>query len=183
MSQYNLVYIQDDECGRYAIGYVFEHILKEGMLKRIFYDGTINTKEEFASLTLRPGTLPFLALRDGEPVAFTWLNSIEGRAARGHFIFFKNSYGKAKSIPLGNFMFSSLLSYKDAKGYILDTLIGVTPESNQLAWRRAIDCGAKYFGRIPHLAYIAERDETEDCVVVIVTRESLGIENEVENGK
>lgn len=178
MNECRMWYLEDCEASRHALRGVYRRIHQQGLRGAVFYDGSMEDETAFLAAMLRPGVLPYLALTDDEPAAFVWLNGIEGRAARGHFVFFKDFWGRKKSVPLGRFLFEYLLSLRDGQGYFFDVLVGVTPASNPLVWRRAVDCGARLVGTLPRFCLMAD-GTTQDGVAVAVTRTSLGIAEEV----
>lgn len=147
---------------------------RQGLVESVFYDGAIRSGEDLAAFLLRPGCIP-VAVFDatGTLAALTWLNAFEGKNARGHFVFFKEFWGRRTSIPLGRSIFTYFLTLSDSKGTLFDSLVGITPESNVMAYRRAVECGAHYVGVIPAFCSRPDRD-AEGGVVVVVTRETLG---------
>lgn len=175
MSEYRMYYLKDRNGTRDVLRGVYGRIHEQGLREAVFYDGSMPDAEAFMTAMLRPGVLPYLATADGEPAAFVWLNGFEGRAARGHFVFFREFWGRRKSVPLGRFLFERLLTLRDGQGDFFDVLLGVTPARNPLAWRRAVDCGARLVGTLPRFCLMAD-GTTQDGVAVAVTRESLGIE-------
>lgn len=154
---------------------VFAGMRAQGLLSRVFYDGTVRAKEEFLADVLRPGSLPFVIMAGDEVACFTWLNSLEGRAARGHFTFFRKFWGRRTSVPLGRRFFRYALSRRDADGYLFDCIVGITPQSNSLSWKFALACGCRMVGVLPRFAWMADRGESVDAVAVTATRESMGV--------
>lgn len=157
------------------LGHVFDKMTTEGLLKRVFYDGTVRTKEKFIADVLRPGSLPFVIMAGNEIACFTWLNSIEGRSARGHFTFFRKFWGHRNSVPMGRRYFRYALSRRDTEGYLFDSIVGITPQDNLLSWKFALECGCVMVGTIPRFLYMAEAGKSVDAVAVAATRESMGV--------
>ena len=154
---------------------VFDRMVAEGLLSRVFYDGSVQNGEQFLAEVLRPGSLPFAIMAGDEVACFTWLNSIEGRAARGHFVFFRKFWGRKTSVPIGRRYFRYALSRRDADGYLFDCIVGVTPRYNPLSWKFALECGCDMVGTIPAYLYMADTRTSVDAVAVAATREGMGV--------
>lgn len=136
-------------------------------------DGTITSRDEFVSALLRPGSLPYIAIDDDRAriAACAWLNCIEGRMSRGHFVVFREYWGRKTSSQIMRFMLHSVLHYRDGDGYLFDTVLGITPASNPLAWKLILKSGGEYIGTIPHA--VSHGETTEDGIMTATTRESL----------
>ena len=175
-NRFFMQYLKDDEYGRACLTGVFARMQAEGTLERTFYDGTVRTCEAFLADVLRVGSLPFLVFWEGRPAGFTWYNTLEGRSARGHYVFFKAVWGRATSARIGRCIYEHVLTLRDGQGYLFDLILGLVARRNALAWKLPLHCGAFVIGEIPHGAYMAATGRTETAVLVGVTRESLGLE-------
>lgn len=173
-----ILYLNAQQPGAIGLlGHVFDKMAAEGLLTRVFYDGTVRTREQFLADVLRPGSLPFVIMAGEEVACFTWLNSIEGRAARGHFTFFRKFWGRKNSVPIGRRYFRYALSRRDADGYLFDCIVGVTPRDNPLSWKFALECGCDIVGTIPAFLYMADTRTSVDAVAVAATREGMGVKD------
>lgn len=168
-------YLKDSPEARERLSYVFERMCAEGTLERTFYDGTVRTREEFLADVLRIGSLPFLVFWEGKPAGFTWYNTLEGRSARGHYVFFKSVWGRKTSALIGRCIYEHFLTLRDERGELFDLILGLVPKRNAVAWKLPLLCGAFIIGEIPYGAYMAATGRSEDAVLVGVTRESLGM--------
>lgn len=179
MNEYKIMYLNCVDAEQFftcqtIVRMAYEKMVREGLFTTVFHDGRVQTLEDMQEYLLHPGQMPFAVFSDdGELAALVWLNGCEWRSARGHFVFFKKFWGRKHSVHLGRTVFEYFLHLKDTEGYLFDVLIGITPKSNPLAWRRAIECGAKLIGTLPHYCFMADTGETMDAVAVSVTRESL----------
>lgn len=169
-------YLKDTPVSRERLSYVFDRLSDERTLGRLFSDGTVRTKEEFVVDILRVGSLPFLVFWEGRPAGLTWYNTLEGRSARGHYVFFKAVWGRRTSVVIGRCIYEYVLSLRDERGYLFDVILGLVAGRNTLAWKLPLLCGAFLVGNIPYGAYMAEEGRSEDAVLVAVTRKSLGME-------
>lgn len=176
--KYAILYLDAQQSGTPGLlGHVFDKMAAEGLLGRVFYDGTVRTPEEFLADVLRPGSLPFVIMAGEDVACFTWLNSIEGRAARGHFTFFRRFWGRGNSVPMGRRFFRYALSRQDADGYLFDCIVGITPQSNPLSWKFALECGCDLAGTIPAFLYMADTRTSVDAVTVAATRKGMGVKD------
>lgn len=173
MSRVELVYFRGSEDERKLMRCAYAMLEREGSARRMFMDGTVRSAEEFEKDLFRPGSLPFLVLHDGQPCGVSWLNTLEGRAARGHYAVFRRYWGRKMSVTIGRSIFEHYLGLRAERGYLFDVLIGIAPVSNPLAWKLALLCGAEKQCVLPHFAYNARTGETEDAVLTTTTRESL----------
>lgn len=155
---------------------VWHKALHEKLQDRIFHDGTVKTVDEFVAEILRPGSLPFVVLCNGEIAACSWLNCITNRTARTHFVIFRDYWGKDLHKNIGQNTYAYILTRKDKMGYLFDCLYGVTPKSNPLAWKAALDCGWQRVGELPNGCYMAGKGRSEPGIITCATREILGIE-------
>lgn len=173
-------YLADRPETRELLKTIFERMRDEGTLTRTFYDGTVRTAEEFVADVLRMGSLPFAIYWEGCLAGFCWLNTFEGRSARGHYVFFRRFWGRKTSARMGRRIYEYLLTLRDDRGYLFDLVLGLTPKQNAVAWKLPLLCGAFVIGDIPHGAFMANEGRTVDAVLTGVTRESLGF---CESGK
>lgn len=173
MSRVGLVYLRGSAEERALVRNVYVRFELEGTARRVFMDGTVTSAEAFEADLFRPGSLPFLVSYDGEPCGVSWLNTIEGRSARGHYALFRAFWGRRRTIEIGRGIFRHYLGLRDARGDLFDVLIGIAPACNPLAWKLALLCGAKQQCVLPHFAYNAGTGLTEDAVLTTTTRESL----------
>lgn len=157
------------------LGHVFDKVVEDGLLASLFYDGSVRTKDEFLDEVLRPGTIPFVVMYGKDVAAFSWLNDIQDRSARAHFVIFRKFWGRRTRIPLGRNFYKYVLSIRDAAGYLFDCVYGITPESNPLAWKAALQSGWRLIGSIPNRVFLADTGKSAGGVVTAATREILGV--------
>lgn len=154
---------------------VWHKLLFERLVEKLFYDGIVQTGEDFLKEVLRPGCLPFVVLCNGEIAACSWLNCITGRMARTHFVIFKDYWGKDLHRNIGLNAYAYILTRRDDRGYLFDCLYGITPKSNSLAWKAALGCGWQKSGELPNACFIAGKGASETGIITCATREILGI--------
>lgn len=173
MSRITVLYLKGDDYERRMVREAYARLEHDGTAKRVFCDGTVRNAAAFEADLFRAGSLPFIVFSDASPCAVTWLNSIEGRSARGHFAIFRPFWGREKTIAIGRNIFAYYLGLKDVYGYLFDVVIGLVPVSNPLGWKLALLCGAERKCAIPHGIYNAFTEHTEDAVLTVTTRKTL----------
>ena len=96
---------------------------------------------------------------------------------RIHFTMFKESWGrKRNAVAVARHFVSYVLTRRDAEGFLLDTLYGLTPTSNRLACRFVQQAGMEKIGILPNaVSLFFKGRQTDDALVTCATRESLGI--------
>lgn len=157
------------------LGNVYDKIVRDRLLGILFYDGSVHAKDEFLHEMFKPGTLPFVVIHGEELACFSWLNEIQGRAARTHVVLFRKFWGRKLCGVIGHNLYRYLLSLRDESGFLFDCLYGITPENNPLAWKAALRCGWRLVGTIPNRVYLADENKSTGGVVTVATREFLGI--------
>lgn len=169
--------MEDRDIAQALLWDVWACMKRDKLVERVFYDGNVGSGAEFREHLLRPGSLPFVVLADCEIAACSWLNCIEGRAARTHFVIFRKFWGRRWRCEIGRRLYSYILTRKDGMGYLLDCLYGITPANNPLAWKAALSCGWERGGEIAKACYIAKEGKSVNGIVTCATREILGIED------
>lgn len=169
-------YLSEGKESERILCHVFSRLKDEKTFSTVYSDGTVSSENEFIRDVLRPGSLPFLVFWEGKEAAFCWLNTFEGRSARMHFVLFRSSWGRKTSRELCRSTMEYLLTLKDGRGYLFDVIVGYTPQSNALAWKLTLDCGAVDVGIIPHGLFDSRMGKSIDARVVAMTRERLGLE-------
>lgn len=175
----HLHYLRDTSGDRQLLGSIFARLNSEHTFPLLYFDGAIRHEDAFIADVLHPGSLPFLIFWEGRQAGFCWFNTIRGRSAYGHFVFFREFWGHRTTRQMGRAIFSRVLTFRDQQGYLFDVLLGLTPRRNALAWRLALLCGAQQVGVIPCGIFDAERGKSDDAMLVAVTRASLGITEQV----
>ncbi len=147
---------------------------QEGSLPKVFYDGTVTTREEFLSFCHNPkNTFWFLLNEDsGNYIAFCWVNSIEGRSARIHFCTFRRNVTPRLNIDAGHTTIKTILWIKKNDKFLLDCLIGVVPTTNRTACRFIKSIGAIKVGVVPQMLWNAWSGDNMDALITYFTRES-----------
>lgn len=150
---------------------LFERTVRDGLDRIVFYEGTVQTAEQFLNI-MKSGSVLFYALMsDGEIIGYTWLNRFENHTARMHFCVFQEYWGK--TLDIGKFVLDKIMHMKDLEGnYIWDLLTGFVPAWNKRAINFALKCGGQSHGKIPNAIWNQEKQQSEDAVFIYYTREA-----------
>lgn len=128
---------------------VFEKMQAEGVLERVFYDGSVTTPEAFVKYMQSPANVSIFFVRDGEPLSFGWLNGIREGRAFAHFCTLKA--GRGVTIDMGRIALGYWFSTFD----FLAVILGMIAANNKLALRFVRRIGFTAVGEIPRLIYDA----------------------------
>lgn len=148
---------------------LFTRTEKDGLVRVVFYEGSINSSCEFLAMAKSNTTLFYILIDGIETVGYTWLNRFENHTARIHFCFFKEYWGKADDFA--KYVLDKLLSMTGKNGDILfDLLTGFIPEWNTHAIKFALKCGAHTHGVIPNAIYNDASGKSENAVFLYYLR-------------
>ncbi len=145
---------------------LFQMTVTEGLDKIVFYEGTVQTADEF--LRVMKNSMSWLFMKDGEIIGYTWLNRFENKTARHHFCVFKDHWGQLEE--LGRYTIQRLVNLESGDGYVFDLLTGFIPAWNERAIKFALKCGGKTHGVIPNAIWNHEKQQSEDAVFIYYTR-------------
>lgn len=91
------------------------------------------------------------------------LNGFQGKAAQLHHCFHPDYFGK-KALQVSKEVLDQIAHYNENGVHLLDTLIGITPESNRLAIRFLKLNGFETVTVIPSGFYMADEDRYEGAM-------------------
>jgi hypothetical protein len=171
-------YLIKDGVGTFSdeeLAALYNRVLRESLDDVLFYDGEINSAEEFVAYMKNPQVLfvcPF-CFHGGtyEPVGFLWANHIDQASMQGHFVFFKDYWGTEWPQK------AAQLFCKELTTHMNRTLIGVIPTLNKLANRFACIVGMHKVGMIPKFVYNKKLDKAVDANIYYITKEDFKNEN------
>lgn len=149
---------------------IWAKFVKDGTADSVFCDGSVTDSTSFTDMMGYVFVHPHIVLYDGKLAAIVWLTNLEGKMCRGHFVVFRQFWGKSRHI--GSAMRQWLLEQKDSSGnFFFDVLVGMIPASNRPAVNVAIKAGFRHSGTIPNGAWIAKESRSVDMVLLTATRE------------
>lgn len=122
---------------------------------------------------------PWAIVYRNTPVGLCLLTNLEGRKAEVHFCLLPvglRRYSKNLSLAkaAGLFALSKALWEQDeAGGYVLDTLVGVTPVSNKSALKYAFGLGGEVVARVPDFCWYHDQNRNVDGVFTVFNRNNV----------
>lgn len=122
---------------------------------------------------------PWAVLYRGTPIGFYFLTDKQGKSAQVHFCTLPVGTRRTKErLPLiraaGLFgVASSLWERNQSGGYVLDTLIGITPLCNVKAVKYVRTLGAQDCGIVPGMCWYHDTGENVPGLLTVYTRETV----------
>lgn len=148
---------------------LFDRTKKDGLDKIVFFDGFIQTADQFLFMAKSTGSLFYVLYDDEKVIGYAWLNRFESHTARMHYCTFADYWGHA--IDIGKFVLKELIYLKDANGdFIWDLFKGIVPAWNERAVNFSLKCGGKKLGVLPGVIWNQEKQKSEDGIVIYYTR-------------
>lgn len=144
----------------------FWEIMKKGrQIPIIFYDGSVDSFEEFKTLVKTEDQHFFIGFQDQEPAALFWLNGFGSRSCYVHISVMPEFYGN-QAVQMAQGGLRHLLSVTDVSGrYLFDCIKALIPVKNPLACRMATKAGFTKIGIMPRAAYWAAEDQSVDAAI------------------
>jgi hypothetical protein len=150
---------------------IFHRIIRDSN-GYIFRDGT--TESQF--LKVAKGNLCAIAQDGNELAGVGWLTDIEYKKAVGHFVVFREFWGK-RSAEVTKTLTNYFLTIPCEDGFFLDAIWGFTDVTNRLALRHIAKIGFVIVGEIPCGVWHEKAKSADPAVISYITREQV-----VENG-
>lgn len=158
---------------------LFSRIREERLLSKAFYEGDVQTSDEFLQAMKHGTNRLFIIYRDQpkdpkdrEILGITWLNGFRKRSAYMHQCLFRNAWGK-ESPEIGKAILDQLLHLSDSRGYVFDVLIGLTPANNRLAVTWLQKVGLNIIGEIPDAAWDNKLGKSIPALISYAQREEV----------
>ena len=126
---------------------IWQRMIDEGKARWVFYDGSITTGDEWLLFIKSPLNYTLTVMDDNGAIRMiAWLNCYENKSARVHYCNLgKYNRGVGKAVR----EYWSNLRDQDGNR-LLKTLVGITPETNNLAVKMVKLLGFTVIGTIPH---------------------------------
>ena len=125
--------------------------------------------EEFME-TMRNGLNNlFVVDVNGSTCGFIWLNKFEHKMARIHFCSF-DGLSLSDKISATSEATDEILSMKDGKGFLFDSLAGFIAQSNKPAQMLVKAAGFRFCGVIPNAVWVEDDNTSEPAVILCKTR-------------
>jgi len=143
-------------------------LVAEKLLEIVFWQGGVETAERFIRVMRRPENFVVVPTLDWEPAGVAWLNGVSGNYAFGHFVFFREHWGR-QAEDLGR----QVVDYWFEMGGnnpVFDVIIGTVPAFNARACRYVERLGFQRLGDIPRMMR-SDNGERYDAVVLYKVRD------------
>ena len=146
------IVMQNEECSvpDVILYGVWKQIVDEGKAGQLFYGGTVKCAADFLTFLKDPMNLPVLVVdEEAKKIVFlAWLNGLQDGHAYGHFC------------SLGPFKRGAVNAFLDywRSWNMFRLIIGLTPETNDLALRAIRMAGFKTLGILPRLCMMAHEN-------------------------
>ena len=158
----------------------WHHVEQAGRERAIAFDSPPLTPLEFCRWMRQPDVHPWWVLFNGDPVGLSFLTQKAGKAARIHFLTLPQGVKRTKLRRLsvvrafGLYAMGSMLWERNVSGgFILNTLIGLTPICNKEAVKFIHTLGAVDCGVVPDACYYHDTGENVAGVATVYTRETV----------
>lgn len=148
---------------------MFDLILFERTVDKVFFDGTITNRRHFLAKVKRPDNLFFFVLDRNSPAAFFWLDNMTQRRAHIHFCVLRSHWGSG-ALHLGKTALAVIGGMKAPDGQPLFKMVaGITEASNVLAIRYAKSLGLTKCGYLPGYLFNAKLGTNVDAAILAYT--------------
>ncbi len=134
---------------------IFVRMMEQGYVERVFYDGSVQSPDEFVEFFKRPDRHLHVFMGD-IPLSLFWVDQIEHKSCRLHFCGLKEAGRDV--ISMGKEAINLLSEH-----FLL--IHGEILESNKSACRFVQKCGGELMGVMPNKLYNYYKDEMEDAVL------------------
>lgn len=131
----------------------------------------------------QPDIMPWIIIFRGEPCGLFYLTDYHGKTAYCHFCTLPMGTKRTEETPVGRLpavrgfglfcLGSALWEHNISGGFILDTLIGVTPACNREAVRYIHTLGAQDCGIVPGACWFYDTNENVPGVITAYTRQAI----------
>jgi hypothetical protein len=150
------------------------------LYRKILQDGNGYTAQDCSSdeefVSSMKENIVGIAQEGWDTAGVAWLTDIEGKKAQGHFIVFREYWGK-KSVEVTKALIEYFLTIPGQDGFLIDMLWGFTATENRLAVRHLKKCGVITIGELPCGLWDYKKQQPVSAVVSYITR------RELENGR
>lgn len=150
-----------------------------GRDRDLAYDVPPQSGIEFVEWMRRSDIHPWAILFRGIPAGLFILDKLQGKTAHIHFLTLPcgthrtATRGISVVRGMGMYALSKALWEPSMSSFKLDTLIGVTPETNRRALHYAEAVGGVMCGTIPGMCFFHDTHENVPGVITIYTRASV----------
>jgi len=155
---------------------VFNQTKEDGIFDTVFYEGNINTEQDFISIMKSANNYPvFIFDEDKTPLGYAWLNGLGNNHAFAHFCYLKRSWGKHTQ-EFGSKLLKYWFSFPGEEGLLFDVILGNVPDFNKHAHKYIEKLGFKKVGEIPKMCINKSSNRKSSYYLYYYLREDHGQE-------
>ena len=153
----------------------WRHVCSTGRDRSILFDLPPVGEQAFCDWFRQPNVNPWIIMYQDVPYGMFYLTNKTGKTAYCHFLTLPFGTKRVNKLPLvvagGAFAVANCLWERNASnGFLIDTLIGVTPAFNRPALRYIQRLGAQFIAEVPGACYFHDTGENVPGVVTILDR-------------
>lgn len=146
------------------LGQVFRRIVREEIVYKLFYDGSVRNTRDFRKFMRNPENEIFFVKFNGREVGFFWLNHFRQKSFFINYCLYREFLGET-ALTISNICIDYIFKRTNSDGdFLVDVLLGLTPANNQLAVNFLLKNDMTILGKVPGFLYDAIADETVDGV-------------------
>lgn len=145
----------------------YTQLEKQGLLKFVFHDGSVTSKETLWALAMAKTTEFFLVFEYGSsvPLGHVFFNGFMGYTAYGHFGLLREHFKRAPDIAKG--ILYRLTNFKRIDGTpYLKELLGLTPSFNYAMCSILTDLGFQVLARLRNTLYFKAKNKYVDGILL-----------------
>lgn len=129
--------------------HIWQKIEDQGLHTITWRDGELSSAWDFFRFLVLGKSLVFIVMEEDKIIGMCWLNSFHKEIACGHFIFFREVWGK-KTIEAGRAVLDYWFAMEKDGRKLFKVIVGRTPADNKLAVSFIKRIGFEVLGEIPH---------------------------------
>jgi hypothetical protein len=144
---------------------------QQGLIGIVFNDGRIANAEQFLKMAQNKNTLLHTTWNDeNKPLLVAWLTDFGKNYAFGHFVFFKETWGRITR-EIGHQTIEYWWGFKENGNHIFDVILGYIPNTNKMAINFIKNMGFTIVGEIPKIWFDAYNNKYQNLTITYIERE------------
>ncbi len=156
----------------------WHQVMESGRDRSILFDMPNVDEETFCKWFRQDNVAPWVIMHGSDVCGMFYLTDKAGKTAYCHFLTLPMGTKRVARLPMafaaGLYAVSNCLWERNASGgFLVDTLIGVTPSFNRPALRFIQRLGAQFVAEVPGACFFCDTGENVPGVVTTLTRDSV----------
>lgn len=147
-----------------ALGQVFRRIVREEIVYKLFYDGSVRNTRDFREFMRNTDKEMFFVKYNGKEVGFFWLINFRQRSFFINYCLYKEFLGET-ALTISKVCLDYIFNRTNLDGeFLVDVLLGLTPANNKLAVNFLLKNDMTILGKVPGFLYDSIDDQTVDGI-------------------